>query len=77
VKEAMACQAENEVASLKKKLQAAEQKAKETTDDLQVVVEGKFSWLLGVISVPLPGLLPDFDRETKATLKKELAETKD
>jgi hypothetical protein len=27
----MACQAEKEVASLKKKLQAAEQKAKETT----------------------------------------------
>jgi hypothetical protein len=61
VKEAMARQAEKEVASLKKKLEAAEEKAKDTADYIQAVVEGKFAWLLGVIFVPLLGLLPDFN----------------
>jgi hypothetical protein len=42
VKEAMAHQAEKEVASLKKKLEATERKAKDAADDLQAVVEGKF-----------------------------------
>jgi hypothetical protein len=57
----MARQAEKEVASLKKKLEAAEQKGNDVADDLQAVVEGKFSWSLGVVSMPLPGLLLDFD----------------
>jgi hypothetical protein len=43
VKEAMSRQVEKEVASLKKKLEVAEQKAKDAADDLQAVVEGKFS----------------------------------
>jgi hypothetical protein len=41
VKVAMARQ--KEVASLKKKLQEAEKKAKDAADDLQAVVEGKFA----------------------------------
>jgi hypothetical protein len=39
----MSRQVEKEVASLKKKLEVAEQKAKDAADDLQAVVEGKFS----------------------------------
>jgi hypothetical protein len=55
VKEAMTRQVEKVAASLKK-LEAAEQKAKDAADDLQAVVEGKFAWLLGIVSVPLLGL---------------------
>jgi hypothetical protein len=43
VKEAMACQAQKEAASLKRELEVAEQKAKDAAADLQVVIEGKFS----------------------------------
>jgi hypothetical protein len=45
VKEAMSPQAEKEVASLKKKLEVTEWKAKDTADDLKVMVEGKFARL--------------------------------
>jgi hypothetical protein len=43
VKETMVRQAEKEVATLKKKLEVAERKAKDAADDLQAVAEGKFS----------------------------------
>jgi DNA gyrase/topoisomerase IV subunit B len=45
VKEVMARQAHKEAADLRKKLQDAEQKAKDAAADLQVVVEGKSSLL--------------------------------
>jgi hypothetical protein len=53
LKEALACQAEKEVNSLKKKLEAAQQKAKDTADDLQVVADGALVWSLGVIFISL------------------------
>jgi hypothetical protein len=46
MKEALACQAEKEVNSSKKKLEVAQQKAKDTTDDLQDVVDSTFVWSL-------------------------------
>jgi hypothetical protein len=52
LKEALACQAEKEVNSLKK-LEAAQQKAKDTADDLQVVADGALVWSLGVIFISL------------------------
>jgi DUF917 family protein len=42
VKEAMARQTLKEAADLKKKLEDAEQKAKDTATDLQAMIEGKF-----------------------------------
>jgi hypothetical protein len=42
VKEAMARQAQKEVAALKKKLEVVEQKAKDTASNLEVVIEGEF-----------------------------------
>jgi hypothetical protein len=42
VKETMECQAQKETAALKKKLEVAEQKAKDAAADLQAVIEGKF-----------------------------------
>jgi hypothetical protein len=56
VKEVLARQAEKEVASLKKKLEAAKQKAKDAADDLQAMADGEFVWLLGVVSVLRLGL---------------------
>jgi hypothetical protein len=41
------------VNSLKKKLEAAQQKAKDAADDLQVMVDGTFGWLMGVIFMSL------------------------
>jgi hypothetical protein len=41
IKEAMACQAHKDAADLKKKLEDAEQKAKDAASDLQAMVEGK------------------------------------
>jgi hypothetical protein len=41
VKETMACQVEKEMTALKRKLEVAEQKAKDAVADLQAVVEGK------------------------------------
>jgi uncharacterized membrane protein len=46
VKEAMARQAHKDAADLKKKLEDAEQKAKDVASDLQAVVEGTYSPLL-------------------------------
>jgi hypothetical protein len=51
VKEVMACQAQKEVADLKKKLEDAKRKAKDTAADLQAVIEGKFPTLPRVDSV--------------------------
>jgi hypothetical protein len=45
VKEAMARQAQREAVDLKKKLEDAEWKAKDTATDLQVVIDGKFPML--------------------------------
>jgi hypothetical protein len=45
VKEVMARQAHKEAAELKKKLEDAEQKAKDTAADLHTVIEGKSSML--------------------------------
>jgi HPt (histidine-containing phosphotransfer) domain-containing protein len=45
VKEAMARQAQREVADLKKKLEDTKWKAKDVAADLQVVIEGKFPTL--------------------------------
>jgi hypothetical protein len=59
VKEAMARQEEKEVTSLKKKLEIAEQKAKDAADDLQVVVEGMFSRSPKTDSMCPLGLFPD------------------
>jgi hypothetical protein len=42
VKEAMARQEQREATDLKKKLEDAKRKAKDTATDLQVVIEGKF-----------------------------------
>jgi hypothetical protein len=42
VKEAMARQAQKEATELKKKLEDAEQRAKDAAADLQVMIEGKF-----------------------------------
>jgi hypothetical protein len=84
VKEAMARQAKKEVASLKKKLEVAEQKAKDAAVDLQTVVEGKFAWSLSVEPMHLLSLSLIFRpwmgsdaRETEGTLNKEHAKTKD
>lgn len=49
MKDALARQAEKEVNSLKKKLEAAQQKAKDVTDDHQAVVDGTLVWALGVV----------------------------
>jgi hypothetical protein len=46
VKEAMARQVHKDAADLKKKLEDAEQKAKDVASDLQAVVEGTYSLLL-------------------------------
>jgi hypothetical protein len=51
VKEVMTRQAQKEAADLKKKLEDAEQKAKDATSDLQAVVEGKSSSLTWADSV--------------------------
>jgi hypothetical protein len=56
VKEAMAHQVEKDMASLKRKLEVVEKKAKDATDDLQAVVEGKFAWSLNVEFMHLLGL---------------------
>jgi hypothetical protein len=84
VKEAMARQVEKELASLKKKLEVAEQKAKDAADDFLAVVEGKFAKSLSVDSMCLLGLFLIFQpwmssgaKVKEDTLKKELAETKD
>jgi hypothetical protein len=53
VKEAMARQAQKEVAAPKKKLEVVEQKAKDAASDLQAVVEGKFPRLPQVDSTYL------------------------
>jgi hypothetical protein len=59
----MACQAHKDAADLKKKLEDAEQKAKDAASDLQAVVEGTFSPLLWANSVCfLQGL--DLDSST-------------
>jgi hypothetical protein len=47
----MACQAQKEVADLKKKLEDAKRKAKDTAADLQAVIEVKFPTLPRVDSV--------------------------
>jgi hypothetical protein len=47
------------VASLKKKLEVAEQKAKDAAGDLQVVVEGKLSRSPKVDPMCSLGLFPD------------------
>jgi hypothetical protein len=45
VKQVMVCQAQKEAAELKKNLEDAERKAKDTTAELQAVTEGKSSML--------------------------------
>jgi hypothetical protein len=50
VKETMARQAQKEAAALKKKLEVAEQKAKDAAADLRAVIEGKFPRSLRVDS---------------------------
>jgi hypothetical protein len=45
----MARQAEKEVNSLKKKLETAQQKAKDATDDLQDIVDGSFVQSLSIV----------------------------
>jgi hypothetical protein len=58
VKEAMARQAEKELASLKK-LEVTARKAKDAADDLQAVVEGKFARSPKIDSMCPLGLFPD------------------
>jgi esterase/lipase len=49
VKDTLARQAEKEVNSLKKKLEAAQHKAKDVADNLQAIVDGTLVWALGVV----------------------------
>jgi hypothetical protein len=56
VKEALIRQAEKEVNSLKKKLEATQQKAKDAANDLRAVVDGTFVRSLSVIFETLAGL---------------------
>jgi DNA-binding protein YbaB len=51
----MAHQAQKEMANLKKKLEAAERKAKDAASDIQVVIDGKFPRSPQVNSVHLVG----------------------
>jgi hypothetical protein len=55
VKDVMARQAQQEAADLKKKLEDAEQKAKDAAADLQAVIEGKSSMLPHADSVCFAG----------------------
>jgi hypothetical protein len=57
--EAMARQAEKEVTSLKKKLVVTEWKAKDGANNLQAVVEGKFSRSPKSDSMCPSGIFPD------------------
>jgi hypothetical protein len=61
VKKALACQAEQEVASLMKKLEVAEQRAKDVVDDLRAMVESMFALSLSVDFMGLLGLCLIFE----------------